>query len=89
MEEVGAGLDADGEGEDRQAQGPQVRGNLEVDPLGDPDRRQGDTGEQHGGGAQAHAPDLDVPDEHAQPDEQEQDKNRVLGQVVKETDEHG
>ena len=66
-----------------------MRGNLNGDPLGDPDRRQGDAGEQHGGGAQAHALDLDMPDEHAQPDEQEQDENGVLGQVVEETDEHG
>ena len=89
VEEVGAGLDADGEGEDRQAQRSQVRGNLHGDLLGDPDRRQGDAGEQHGGRAQAHALDPDVPDEHAQPDEQEQDENRVLGQVVEKTDEHG
>ena len=89
MEEVGAGLDADGEGEDRQAQRAQGHGDLDGDALGDAQRRQGDACEQHRGSTQTHALDLDMSDEHTQPDKQEQGENGVLGQVVKQTDDHG
>ena len=45
--------------------------------------------EPHRGSSQTHHLDLDMPDEHTQPDKQEQGENGVLGQVVKQTDDHG
>ena len=89
VEEIGAGLDSDGEGEDGQSEGAQGHGHIDGHALRGPPRGERDPGEEYGGGAQAHPLDLDVAHAHAQSDEEEQDENGVLGEMVQESGDHG
>ena len=91
VEEVGAGLDPDGEGEQGQAEGADLRGDGDEGGsarVGDvPGRAPGgqrNAQEEDGGRAQADPPGLDVAHEHTRADQEEEDEDGVLGQVGEE-----
>ena len=84
VEEVRSGLDSDGEGEDRQPQCSQVLVNLNGGGGGGSPGRQRNAAEQYRCCPEADSLDLDVPEQHPAADQEEQDENRVLGQVVQD-----
>ena len=84
VEEVRPGLDADGEGEDRQPQGSQLLGNLNGGGGCRPPGRQRNAAEQHRRCSEADSLDLDVPEQHPGADQDEQDEHHVPGQVVED-----
>ena len=84
VEEGSTRVDADGKREESQAEGAQLRCDPQFDSVGLSPGGRDDGEEQDRGGAEADALDLQVPESHSDPDQQEEEQHGLLAQDLED-----
>ena len=83
MEERGARIHTDCEGKKRQTESAQFAGHTKVNAVGFGPGRQDDCKEEDGRRAQSDSLDLHVAEGHADADQEEQEKDRLISELRK------